>query len=231
VSYGLKSAVESLSLTLSSGASLGLVGRNGAGKTSTIKALLGMVRLRQGSINILGEKPGSTRAFAKMGFAPEDGVPPEYLSGTEYLDFVGSVRRTGNSASRDEIASLLDWFELPPRKKIGEFSKGMKRRVVLAQAFLGQPEFLILDEPLNGLDPLFILKLRQKTEEYLKAGGTLLLSSHILSEIEKACSEVAIVNDGKLMRHAPLKQLVEESGSVEAAFSQVVGRASDVATP
>src|SRR5262249_36960575 len=103
-----------------------------------------------------------------------------------------------------------------------QYSKGMRRRLVLAQAFLAEPELLILDEPLNGLDPLVIIKLRERLIAYRERGGSILYSSHILTEVEKSCSDVAILHEGKLVMMAPVPQIIAEFGSVEAAFAAKV---------
>jgi ABC-2 type transport system ATP-binding protein len=118
---------------------------------------------------------------------------------------------------------LLSWFELDPRKPIREYSKGMKRRITLAQAFLGEPDLVILDEPLNGLDPLVIVKLRNRLNEKRNKGTGLLYSSHILSEVEKCCSRAIILNEGKLVLDAPLDAIQSEYGSIENAFAKTVG--------
>jgi len=224
IAYSFRNAVEDLTLDLQKGGSLGLLGLNGAGKTSTIRSLLGMIKPKRGTISILGDKPGRVRNYYRIGFAPEDGLPPEYLTGEEYLNFVGALKIRSRVDRKRDVKALLDWFELSPKKRIGDYSKGMQRKLILAQSLLGNPEFLILDEPLNGLDPLFILRLRQKLEDYLKAGGTYLLSSHILAEVEKTCHEVAILHEGKLVSRDTVENLAKEFGSVENAFAKKIGK-------
>lgn len=224
VTYGFRCAVEGLSLSLTPGRSLGLLGINGAGKTSTVRALLGMLKIREGSISIFGKAPGDPRAFKRIGFAPEEAIPPEYLSAQEYLAFVGSFRQKDRRKRKSEVAELLEWFDLVPKKKIRDYSKGMKRRLVLAQALLANPELLILDEPLNGLDPLVIIKLRERLESYRAQGGSILYSSHILAEVEKTCTDIAILSAGKLVYLAPVEELLQKYQSVEAAFSALVGK-------
>jgi ABC-2 type transport system ATP-binding protein len=207
------------------GESVGLLGANGAGKSSTLKALLGMLRPSGGEIKILGGKPGSFSNFEKLGFAPEEGVPPDYLSGKEYLSFVSRLKKPSKREHSEEVEELLSWFELDPRKPIREYSKGMKRRITLAQAFLGEPDLVVLDEPLNGLDPLMIVKLRNRLNEKRNKGMGLLYSSHILSEVEKCCSRAIILNEGKLVLDAPLEAIQSEYGSIENAFAKTVGGA------
>ena len=225
VNYGFRCAVDDLSLSQKPGVSLGLLGLNGAGKTSTIRTLLGMVRPRAGQVKVLGQKPGSVKVFKHIGFAPEEGTPPEYLSGEEYLGFVAELRISDREERKRQVMELMEGFELPAKKRISEYSKGLRRKVILAQAFMGKPDFLILDEPLNGLDPIFILRLRQRIESYVAAGGTALISSHILAEIEKTCHEVAILHLGKLVCLSSVDALMKEFGSIETAFAKKIGKA------
>ena len=227
ITYGLgrKSAVNKLDLELRGGVSLGVLGLNGAGKTSTIRALLGMLRPSCGTIRVFDKKPGSVEIFRRIGFAPEDGLPPDYLSGEEYLRFVASFKIADRKSRREEALKLLEWFELPPTKRIRDYSKGMKRRIILAQAFLGNPDLLILDEPLNGLDPIFIIRLRERIDAFRQGGGSLMVSSHILNEIEKTCSEVAILHKGDLVCRATVESLQKEFGSIETAFASKIGKA------
>lgn len=221
VTYGFRNAVDGVSLSLERGRSLGLLGLNGAGKTSTIRSLLGMLRPKRGAVSLFGKKPGPA-LFRRLGFAPEEAVPPEYLNGREYLNFIAELRLANRASRRQEVDELLSWFDLDPAKRVRNYSKGMRRRLILAQAFLGSPELLILDEPLNGLDPLIIIKLRERLVAYREKGGSILYSSHILTEVEKSCSDVAILHAGKLVAAAPVAAVVAEFGSVEAAFAAKV---------
>jgi ABC-2 type transport system ATP-binding protein len=219
VRYGFRAAVDGVSLDLRHGECLGLLGVNGAGKTSTLAAILGMLQPRRGDIAVFGGRPGTPAAFRRTGFAPEDGVPPEYLSSEEYLSFVAGLKIRERADRRRQVSKLLELFDLPPRKKIREFSKGMKKRIVLAQAFLGKPDLLILDEPLNGLDPLIIIKLRDLIDQHIKRGAAIVYSSHILTEVEKSCTRLSLLKEGKQIYTAPVEQTVKEFGSVEAAFA------------
>jgi ABC-2 type transport system ATP-binding protein len=224
VRYGQKRAVKGLTFSLGLGESVGLLGANGAGKSSTLKALLGMLPSTKGSISVLGFEPGDYRAFEKLGFAPEEGSAPEYLTGLEYLVFVGSLHHPNNRGIDQEALELLSWFELNRHQRIRDYSKGMKRRILLAQAFIGDPGLLILDEPLNGLDPLMIVKLREKLNQKRAHGTTILYSSHILAEVEKCCSRAIILREGEIVLDASLEQIIKEYGSVERAFTEKVGR-------
>lgn len=221
VRYRFRMAVDELSLELNPGECLGLLGANGAGKTSTIRAILGLVRPAKGRIRVFGHPPGALKGLALLGFAPEEGCPPEYLTGREYLVFVAKIRSKQTGAEAAKTADkLLDDFELAATKKVRDYSKGMRRRLVLAQAFVGSPKALILDEPLNGLDPLMILKLRDYLNAYRANGGSLLYSSHILAEVERTCTRIAMLQEGKLVLSASMEDVMKNYGSVEAAFSR-----------
>lgn len=223
IRYGRRAAVDGLTFALQKGEAVGLLGVNGAGKTSTLKAVLGMLRPSAGKISFLREAPGSPRAFTQLGFAPEDSVAPEYLSAREWLKFTGAFRLKDSETLNNSVDELLSWFELRGEESVRAYSKGMKKRLLLAQAFLGDPAFLILDEPLNGLDPIIIMKLRERLERYVSKGGTLLYCSHILAEVEKVCRRILILSQGKLVCDASSEDLIREYGSVEVAFAKKVG--------
>lgn len=220
VRYGFKKAVSGISFSIGPGESVGLLGANGAGKSSTLKAVLGMIRPSAGEIKTFSSRPGGFAGFEKVGFAPEEGGPPDYLTGKEYLDFVYALKNPKKTERSSEVDELLNWFELEPQKNIRDYSKGMKRRLTLAQAFLGNPQLIILDEPLNGLDPLMIIKLRSRLNEKKEKGTAVLYSSHILSEVEKCCSRVIILKQGELVLDASLSAVMADYGGIENAFAQ-----------
>lgn len=222
VHYRSFTAVDGVSFRMEPGSSLGLIGANGAGKTSTIKSLLGLMRY-QGEINVFGQGPGALSVFEKIGFAPEDADPPEYLTTREYLKYISVLRIKDASLRAREVEESLQFFELDPKKTIRNCSKGQKRRVLIAQAMIGSPDLLILDEPLNGLDPMFMIKLREKLVHYRASGKSILYSSHILSEIEKSCTDLVILHKGKLCYTEKVAKAVADFGSVENAFTTKVG--------
>lgn len=222
VSYGLRKAVQGISFSISPGEKVGLLGANGAGKSSTLRAILGMQPYARGEIRVFNSKPGCMEILSRTGFAPEEGSPPDYFSGKEYLDFVQKIKVS--SPNSPQVADeLLSWFELDPNKKIREYSKGMRRRLTLAQALLGAPDLLILDEPLNGLDPLIIVKLRDWLNAQKQSKTCLIYSSHILSEVEKVCTRAIILKNGKIVLDLGLSEIISQFGSVEAAFTAKAG--------
>lgn len=223
VRYGHRIAIKDLSFELQRGQSLALIGQNGAGKTSTLKAVIGYLPLKSGQIQILGRKSGDWRIFTDIGFAPETAHPPEALRAAEYLGFIARLKGATKKESFLIVEELISVFELEPHKKIGDYSKGMTRRLILAQAFVKKPALVILDEPLNGLDPLMIIRLRDWINRCRAEGLTFIYSSHILSEIEKSCDRLLLVHEGKCLLEGPLDQIKKDFGSVEQAFYQTVG--------
>ncbi len=223
IAYGFSKAIDSVSFELKKGQALGLIGANGAGKTTSIKALLGMLRVKSGEVSILGSSKCNPQVLRKLGFAPEEASPPEYLTAKEYLQFLAKFKKQDTLSSHQQIEEFLSWFELDPNKLIRKYSKGMRRRLILAQAFLGKPELIILDEPLNGLDPLMIQKLRDKLKAYRSQGTSILYSSHILSELENTCTDVVMMHRGSVIMSDSVDNLVRQFGSVEKAFATKVG--------
>jgi ABC-type multidrug transport system ATPase subunit len=223
VNYGFSKAIDNVSFELRRGQALGLIGANGAGKTTSIRALLGMLKVKSGVVNLLGRTGYSSSTFRQLGFAPEEATPPEYLTAKEYLEFLARLKSLDFVVARQQIADFLTWFELEPNKPVRKYSKGMRRRLILAQAFLGNPELIILDEPLNGLDPLMITKLRDKLKSYREQGSSILYSSHILSELENCCTDVVMMDHGSVVLKDSVTHLIQQYGSVEKAFSAKVG--------
>ncbi|MBM4303486.1 MAG: ABC transporter ATP-binding protein [Deltaproteobacteria bacterium] len=223
VKYGFTKAIETVSFDLIPGMALGLIGANGAGKTTSIRAILGMLGVSEGKITIFEESKMTPKLLARIGFAPEEATPPEYLTAKEYLTFLSKFKIKAQESSEHSIESLLSWFELDPNKPIRKYSKGMRRRLVLSQAFLGKPDLIILDEPLNGLDPIMIQKLRERVVESRRSGASILYSSHILSELENSCTDVVMMHKGKVVMKGTIPALVETYGSVEKAFAANVG--------
>lgn len=222
VRYGSTVAIDNFSLMGSPGQCIGILGVNGAGKTTSIRALLSMVPLHSGSIQIFGKSGRDVESLRRVGYAPEEADPPDFMNPEEYLQFIGRLRLQDPCQVSVQVQEACSWFELEPQKKIRFLSKGMRRRVILAQAFIGNPELVILDEPLNGLDPLLIKKLREKISSLVLAGKTVLYSSHILAEVEKTCTQIAIVSKGALKGTGSVEEMVQKYGSIESAFTEYI---------
>jgi ABC-2 type transport system ATP-binding protein len=216
--YGKKTALQNVSFSLEEGNTLGLIGQNGAGKSTAIKILLGFLKQKTGNFKIFGNEKITPKLYSQIGFAPEEVLLPEFLNGKDYLTFIASYRIANEEEKKSKVSELLEYFELDPKKKIKEYSKGMNRRLILASSFIGQPKLIILDEPLNGLDPMLVIKLRDKLIELKKAGSSILYSSHLLFEVEKCCSHLVILKDGEIKYQATTEECLKKYTSVEKAF-------------
>jgi ABC-2 type transport system ATP-binding protein len=214
-------AVRDLSLEVRRGEIFGLLGPNGAGKTTTIKVLLGFVRPSRGAAWVGGCPVGTIESRRRLGYLPENPALYEFLRGDEYLIYAGRLSGLGGAEARRRCADLLDKVGLSGRadRPIRRFSKGMVQRLALAQALVHDPEIVVLDEPMSGLDPIgrkdvrdLILKLRDE-------GRSVLFSSHILSDAEALCDRVGILVDGVLTDCGGLADLVEPGAR---AFELVV---------
>ena len=203
-------AVVDLSFEVRAGEIFGLLGPNGAGKTTTLKMLLGFVKPTSGHALIAGERVGTVASRRKLGYLPENPALYEFLRGDEYLVFAGRLCGLSGAEARRRAADLLERVGLTGRadRPIRKFSKGMVQRLALAQALIGDPSIVILDEPMSGLDPIgrkdvrdLILKLRDE-------GRTVLFSTHILSDVEAICDRVGILVEGRLTDCGALADLV-----------------------
>jgi ABC-2 type transport system ATP-binding protein len=207
-------AVDGISLTLERGEIFGLLGPNGAGKTSTIKMILGLTRPTRGLIRIEGRDPWDPDARRKLGYLPENPCFYDHLSAMEYLELVGSLFGIRAETRRARAEALLQRLGLSAhaRKPLRKFSKGMTQRVGIAQALLNEPNFLVLDEPMSGLDPIGRADVKQLLREERERGTTILLTSHVLAETESLCDRVAILHAGRVL----------EVGTVKGLLSSVV---------
>ena len=203
-------AVEGLSFAVKKGEIFGLLGPNGAGKTTTIKMLLGFVRPTSGRAFVAGAPAGSLEARRKLGFLPENPALYEFLRGDEYLVLAGRLSGLSARDARREAVVLLERVGLAGRadRQIRRFSKGMVQRLGLAQALVGSPEIVILDEPMSGLDPIGRKDVRDLILALREEGRTVLFSTHILSDVEAICDRVGIIVDGRMTDCGSLTDLV-----------------------
>lgn len=203
-------AVQDLSFAVPRGQVFGFLGPNGAGKTTTINMLLGNIKATSGHANLLGRPIGDLEARAKLGFLPEKFQFHDFLTAEEFLNLHGRLYGMGRKAIRARIPEVLEQVGLTSRRrsKIGEFSKGMQQRVGLAQAILNDPELVILDEPTSALDPLGRREVREIVAALKAQGKTVLLNSHLLSEIEMTCDQVAILKQGQVVRIGKIDDLL-----------------------
>ncbi|MEV0234854.1 ABC transporter ATP-binding protein [Nonomuraea sp. NPDC050786] len=219
--YGPARALDGLDLTVNTGEVHGFLGPNGAGKSTTIRVLLGMVRATSGSARLLGGDPwaDAVALHRRLAYVPGDVELWPNLTGGEAIDVLGRLRGGLDGRRRNE---LIERFELDPRKKARTYSKGNRQKVALVAALSADVELLILDEPTSGLDPLMEAVFQQVVGEAKAAGRTILLSSHILSEVETLADRITIIRDGKAVESGTLAQLRHLTRTTVAA---------DTATP
>jgi len=207
-------AVERLDLEVGAGEIFGLLGPNGAGKTTTLKMMLDLLRPDGGQIRLFGSPPSDPAARARVGFLPENPYFYDYLTATEFLDFYGRLQGIPASRRRRKIEETLERVGLRGRDRLPlrKFSKGMLQRIGLAQAIQHEPDLVILDEPMSGLDPIGRREVRDLILELKAAGRTVFFSSHILQDAEMLCDRVAILRQGRVRAAGDLQEMV--SGAI-----------------
>jgi ABC-2 type transport system ATP-binding protein len=214
--YGKRLAVDRLDLQVNRGELFGFLGPNGAGKTTTIRMALGLIAPTNGSIEILGleVRHNRSKVLPRVGALVESPALYGYLSGRNNLRAFGDL--LGGVAEK-RIDEVLDIVSLTGRDKdkVKTYSMGMKQRLGLGVALLNNPDLLILDEPANGLDPAGIVEMRDLLRALAAEGKTVFVSSHVLSEVQQICNRVAIINHGKLIRLAPVHELLDSPGEFE----------------
>ena len=223
--FGGMKALNLVSLTVEKGDLYGFFGPNGAGKTTLIRILTGQLKPTSGTVDVLRVDVVKNPIKAKelVGIVPEVESPPTYLTAYEYLYFVGKVRKVDNL--EDRIDKWLSFFDLESKKGTicKDMSKGMRQKLMLASAFMHEPELLLLDEPFINLDPIYQKLLREHLEEYVSKGGTVFLCSHILEIAERLCNKLAIVNLGRVVVQGRKEELVKEDDDLEHLFMRVIG--------
>jgi len=224
--FGSVQAVDTLSLTIRQGEILGFLGTNGAGKTTTIKMLLGFFRPDAGRVTVLGGNPCDAATRRKIGFMPETAYYYPYLNVRELLAFYGGLCGMPKGEIRARSETLIARVGLADagNRLLRTYSKGMLQRAGIAQALLHDPDLLILDEPLTGLDPLARIHFRDLILELRQQGKTVFFSSHELSEAELICDRVAILKQGRLVLCGSVKDVVGNGQqNLERIFLQVLG--------
>ena len=212
--YGSLVAVDGLSMEVPRGRIFGLLGPNGSGKTTTLSILLGLTKQTSGNFSLFGGGGSHIEALHRIGAIVETPAFYPYLSGRRNLAYFQGITGKGNRA---ELDSLLDTVGLGTRAgdKFQNYSLGMKQRLGLAYALLGDPEILILDEPTNGMDPAGMAEIRDLVRRLGTGGRTVLLSSHLLHEVEMVCDSVAILSRGKLIAQGDVSELVKSGEQVQ----------------
>ena len=226
--YGDFTAVRDLSLTIERGVVFGFLGPNGAGKTTTIRMMMGILVPSSGRVVIDGLdcQHDGVEVKRKVGYLPDNPIFYDYLRGREILQFVGEMHGLTRAEAKRATAVLLDELALgdATEEYAVNYSMGMKKKLALACALIHHPSVLILDEPLNGLDPRAAHDVNERLVAYAAAGNTIFLSTHLLDQAERICSRVAIIHGGALVAEgsvAELREKVVAGGSLEEVFLKV----------
>jgi ABC-2 type transport system ATP-binding protein len=205
-------AVDNVDFEVRRGEVFGLLGPNGSGKSTTVKLLLGLLNPTRGHIQVFGHSPHHVRTKERIGYLPEESYLYRYLNSRETLDFFGNLFQLSKSERQNRASQLLEMVGLgkTQTRAVGEFSKGMQRRIGLAQALINDPDLVILDEPTAGLDPIGCREVKDLILALARRGKTVILSSHLLSDVEDVCDRVVIYYGGKIQAAGTLKELLSE---------------------
>jgi ABC-2 type transport system ATP-binding protein len=219
-----KVGLSDVSLTVEHGETFGLLGPNGAGKTTLQKTLLGLIRPTSGTARVLGSDPSDTRVRARIGYLPENPYFYTYLTGQEFLAFCGGLFGLHGKPLAERIDQLLERVGMTHARNLAlrKYSKGMLQRIGVAQALINDPEIVMLDEPMSGLDPVGRKELRELILGLKSEGKTIFFNTHILSDVEALCERVGILANGKLVAYGKVSELAQ-GRTLEDAFVEVVG--------
>jgi len=221
-------AVNNLTMKVNEGEVVGFIGPNGAGKTTTIKVLMGFVFPTSGSARVLGEGAGSMFARKHTGYLPEVALYYPFMTAKEILKLYGKLQGIGRKELKTLIPDLIArvGIERFSGMRLQNFSKGMLQRVGLAQAIMGDPDLLILDEVTSGLDPVGRRDLRDILKDFRNRGKTIFFSSHELSEVSRLCDRIILIDEGKVLQEKSMEEILmkeKEEGSLEDYFVEAVG--------
>ena len=227
--FGFFTAVDNVSYTIQRGESFALLGPNGAGKTTIVRMLLDFIKPTSGRIAIGGRAASNPASRRQIGYIAEHHKIPPYLSGVEYLSRNASLIGLSGKDAEKEVDRVLDMVSMKGQemKKSAAFSRGMKQRIGLGAALLGQPRLLILDEPITGLDPIGIRDVRKILENLRGDGVTVILNSHLLSEVEKNCDTAAIMHKGKILVKDAIDAIVKDHETLEDVFVRLIERENE----
>jgi ABC-2 type transport system ATP-binding protein len=203
-------AVDNVDFEVRRGEVFGLLGPNGSGKSTTVKLLLGLLNPTKGHIEVFGHSPRHVQTKSRIGYLPEESYLYRYLNSRETLDFFGNLFHLSKAERENRTEQLLEMVGLgkTQTRAVGEFSKGMQRRIGLAQALINDPDLVILDEPTAGLDPIGCREVKDLIVALARRGKTVILSSHLLSDVEDVCDRVVIYYGGKIQAAGTLKELL-----------------------
>lgn len=228
-SYGSKIAIADLDLRAQPGEIVGFLGPNGAGKSTTVKIITGLIRPDAGRASVCGfdvvQQPLEVKK--RLGYVPETPALYESLTANEYLELISCLHHLDKKSAATRRAELLELFGLAANadQRLNEFSKGMRQKVVIAAALIHRPEALILDEPLDGLDANTAMVVKELLKKLAAQGKTILFSSHILEVVERMCTRIVIINNGRYVTSGTSDEIreAEHAATLEEAFSRLTG--------
>ena len=216
-------ALNSLSLEVKKGEIFGLLGPNGSGKTTTLKLLLGLLFPSEGEIKVLGQPASNVEKNERIGYLPEESYLYRFLNAEETLDFYGRLFKISPKERRERAAELIEKVVLghAKRRQLKEYSKGMTRRIGLAQALINNPDLVMLDEPTSGLDPLGTDDMKRMIVELKEQGKTVLMCSHLLADVQDVCDRIAILYGGELKVMGRVDDLLKEQEETQILTSRL----------
>ncbi|MCA9005126.1 MAG: ABC transporter ATP-binding protein [Planctomycetaceae bacterium] len=216
-------ALNSLSLEVKKGEIFGLLGPNGSGKTTTLKLLLGLLFPSEGEIKVLGQPASNVEKNERIGYLPEESYLYRFLNAEETLDFYGRLFKMSPQERRERSAELIEKVGLghAKRRQLKEYSKGMTRRIGLAQALINNPDLVMLDEPTSGLDPLGTDDMKRMIVELKEQGKTVLMCSHLLADVQDVCDRIAILYGGELKVMGRVDDLLKEQEETQILTSKL----------
>jgi ABC-2 type transport system ATP-binding protein len=216
-------ALNSLSLEVHKGEVFGLLGPNGSGKTTTLKLLLGLLFPTEGDVTILGRPATDVTKNERIGYLPEESYLYRFLNAEETLDFYGRLFNMPASVRKERAKSLIERVGLTHarRRQLKEYSKGMTRRIGLAQALINEPELILLDEPTSGLDPLGSRDMKDMIVKLKEEGKTVLMCSHLLADVQDVCDRIAILDGGELKVLGKVSDLLKDEGVTQIKTSRL----------
>ncbi len=221
--YGGFTAVEGSSFSIADGEVFGIIGPNGAGKTTTLKMLAGLIEPTAGSAQVAGYDAQDPEMRTQLGFLPEESPLYEDMTPISYLEFFADLYDVPTDTANERIHDTLDRLELEHRdRRLGDMSKGMRRKVAIARSLVNDPDVLIYDEPASGLDPLTTNYIIEFTRELSESGKTVVFSAHNLFHVESICDRIIVMNNGRIVAGGSVEELREEHGRPEYHVSTTV---------
>lgn len=217
-------AVHDLSFTVSAGEIFGLLGANGAGKSTTIRSIMGLQHPSEGSVTVFGLSPDHVEVRRRIGYMPEESYLPDHLTCEETLYWLGALNEIPRPIICRRSTELLTMLQMTEarKKRVSQCSKGMQRRICLAQALLHNPDLLILDEPTSGLDPVACRQIKNLLSFLAQNGKTILLCSHILADVQHIADRIAIMQRGHMLVQGHVSELLQDSSSLEDYFIEML---------